>query len=214
MPGLINKNQASMSYLKQALLNNQDWRKALLESICIWDLPEEVYEGNQYRYIINDEAFNLPLLAKRLCHAVKDMLPEDVNTDLFKNGMIPDYFTKEEFKALIGDTKFLGYLNYFYGVVVERALIKSVEEEIKKEQRLFPSFQDKKDSYQRIYESSKSVLYKEFLLQTGEKEVDNQETSPQFTYWLFKYRRDHNERAKVASDTKKGLDYLHRQSAR
>ncbi|MCX6013143.1 MAG: hypothetical protein NTV30_07000 [Chloroflexi bacterium] len=212
MPGLINKNQASMSHLKQALLHNQDCRKALLEAIRIWDLPEETYEGKHYRYIINDEAFNLPLLAQRLCHAVKDMLPEVDSLDMFKTGMIPADFTKEEFKELLGDTKFFGYLNYFYGVVVERALIMSVEEEIEKEQRLFPSFQDKKDCYQRIYDNSKSTLLKEFSLQTGEKETDNHETSPEFTYWLFKYRMEHNQRAKVASDTKKGLDFLNRQS--
>ncbi len=32
-----------------------------------------------------------------------------------------------------------------------------------------------------------------------------------FTYWLFKYRVKRCEKAKIASDTKKALGFLHRQ---
>jgi hypothetical protein len=31
----------------------------------------------------------------------------------------------------------------------------------------------------------------------------------EFTYWLFKYRLKTSDKAKIASDTKKGLDALH-----
>jgi hypothetical protein len=33
----------------------------------------------------------------------------------------------------------------------------------------------------------------------------------EFTYWLFKFRLKRHEKARIASDTKKGLDYLKRQ---
>ncbi|GAJ03845.1 unnamed protein product, partial [marine sediment metagenome] len=32
----------------------------------------------------------------------------------------------------------------------------------------------------------------------------------EFTYWLFKYRLNHCDKARVASDTKKGLEQLNR----
>jgi len=35
----------------------------------------------------------------------------------------------------------------------------------------------------------------------------------EFTYWLFKYRLKHCEKARVASDTKKAMGYLKRQWA-
>ena len=36
----------------------------------------------------------------------------------------------------------------------------------------------------------------------------------EFTYWLFKYRLQNHDKAKVASDTKRGLQYLNRMAAR
>jgi len=33
----------------------------------------------------------------------------------------------------------------------------------------------------------------------------------EFTYWLFKYRLDHCDKARVASDTKEALKWLRRQ---
>ena len=33
----------------------------------------------------------------------------------------------------------------------------------------------------------------------------------EFTYWLFKYRLKKCEKAKIASDTKKAIEYLQRQ---
>ena len=33
----------------------------------------------------------------------------------------------------------------------------------------------------------------------------------EFTYWLFKYRLKRCEKARIASDTKKALDYLKKQ---
>jgi hypothetical protein len=37
--------------------------------------------------------------------------------------------------------------------------------------------------------------------------------SKEFTYWLFKYRVKHSEPARMASDTKKGLDQLQKMRA-
>jgi len=35
----------------------------------------------------------------------------------------------------------------------------------------------------------------------------------EFTYWLFKYRLKHCDKARVASDTKKALDWLNGRNA-
>jgi hypothetical protein len=32
----------------------------------------------------------------------------------------------------------------------------------------------------------------------------------EFTYWLFKYRLKHNDKERVASDTRKALDWVQR----
>ncbi|HTY81309.1 MAG TPA: hypothetical protein VMB24_00840, partial [Dehalococcoidales bacterium] len=64
--------------------------------------------------------------------------------------------------------------------------------------------------YLRVYESTKDELLKEFRQVKGYAQLKSTSITElkEFTYWLFKYRLKRCEKAKIASDTKKALDYL------
>ena len=68
-------------------------------------------------------------------------------------------------------------------------------------------------AHQRIYGTAKAELLKQFRQEKKypqRKSVSRAELK-EFTYWLFKYRLKNCEPARVASDTRKALDYLKRQ---
>jgi hypothetical protein len=65
--------------------------------------------------------------------------------------------------------------------------------------------------FDKVYREPREALMEEFRVESG---YDNLETMSvtqlkEFTYWLFKYRLKTSDKAKIASDTKKGLDALH-----
>ncbi len=199
--------------LRQAIAGGQHWYLALLEAIGKWGAVEETGNGRTYHYLINGEAFDLLLLAERLCQAVDDLLPEAERDALLLHSQPPLDLPTGEFKKLIGSTKYRQYLNYFYGVTVEEALILAVQGEIHKERQASGYFKNKdvtNETYQRIYAATRAVLLRRFR-----KEKDHplsKSTSltelKEFTYWLFKYRLKHCDKARVASDTKKALNWL------
>ena len=121
--------------------------------------------------------------------------------------------TNEKFKELIGSAKYHQYLNYFYGVTVEEALLLAVQEEVRKEQRVsgYTTKQDTtSEAYRRIYGSTRTDLLKNFRQDKNypqRRSITITELK-EFTYWLFKYRLKHCDKARVASDTKKALDWL------
>ena len=61
---------------------------------------------------------------------------------------------------------------------------------------------------------SRETLMEEFRQESGylSLEVMSVTQLKEFTYWLFKYRIKTSDKAKIASDTKKGLDALHEMS--
>ena len=78
------------------------------------------------------------------------------------------------------------------------------------------NFEDRKnvdEVYQRIYGATKASLLKRFRHEKGFSQPLSITITElkEFTYWLFKYRLMQCEKAKVASDTKKALEYLKRQ---
>ena len=121
-----------------------------------------------------------------------------------------------EFRQLIGDAKYRAYLNYLYGVVVEEALVSVVEDEVLKENghlTLVLGQRIEQEAYRRIYEAEMFDLLTLFRGQRGYANGDSISLTEkkEFTYWLFKYRVEHSEKAKVASDTRKALAWLQRQ---
>jgi hypothetical protein len=206
-------DQTAIEHLKQAVAGGKDWFVALLEAIGLWQTASESYQGRLYRYLIDGEAFDWWLLAERLCAEVDGLIPEEEKMALFFTAKPPHKFFIEEIRELIGETKYRGLLNYFYGIVIEEALLQMVEEEIYKERRgrgITVGEDTNLEAYRRIYGSDWETLLTEFRNEKGYSmsEWFSLTEQKEFTYWLFKYRLKHCEKAKVASDTKRALQHL------
>lgn len=207
----------AIRHFKQAVLSGKHWYIALLEAVRLWDLPEEDHNGHTYRYVIDGEALDWLLIAERLCEAAGDTIPEAEKTVFLFHGEPPLKLSAEEFKELIGSPKHHQYLNYFYGVTVEEALVLVVEEEVRKERRLDGLTRESdvipNEAYRRIYGSTRAILLRSFRNEKAYSQLKSVSLSDikEFTYWLFKYRLKHNEKAKIGSDTKKALIWLNNQ---
>jgi len=203
----------AIEHLEQAITGGQHWYTALLEAIGLWTQNEETLNGRHYQYLIDGQAFDWLLLAERLCQAVDDLLPEDEKTALLFHGQPPLRLSDSKFKALIGSTKYRQYLNYFYGITVEEALVLAVQEEIRKEKRTLGYNKEHNltdEVYQRIYGATRPVLLKSFRREKGYPQLKSISLTElkEFSYWLFHYRLKNCDKAKVASDTKKALERL------
>ena len=201
-----------IKYLEQAISGGKHWYIALLEAIGLWKTAEETYNGRIYRYLIAGEAFDWLLLAERLCQTVDGLLPDDEKTAFLFYGKPPLDLTIEKFKELIG-SKYHQYLNYFYGITTEEALIRAVRDEVRKERQILvlnKEHDHDNEVYRRIYGVTKAVLLKRFRSEQGYLQLKSISLTElkEFTYWLFKYRLDHCDKARVASDTKKALARL------
>jgi hypothetical protein len=206
-------NAKAISHLEQAIIGGKHWYTALLEAIGLWTDGEETYNGRYYRYLIDGEAFDWLLLAERLCEAVDSLLPEEEKLALLFYGQPPIRLSKEKFKELIGSGKYHQYLNYFYGITVEEALILVVQEEVRKERRTLGYNKEHNlanEVYQRIYGTTKAPLLKRFRQEKGYPQLRSISLTElkEFTYWLFKYRLKQCDKARIASDTKKALEQL------
>jgi hypothetical protein len=206
----------AVEYLKRAIAGGQHWYRALLGAMGLWTSVEEVYNDRTYRYLIDGEAFDWLLLAERLCETVDGLLPGDERDALLFRGIPPLELPAAEVRQLIGESKWGQYLSFFYGVTVEDALMLAVQEEIDKERRVrgfLGSVEYSDEAYQRIYNAAREDLLDLFRQEkhhTRLKSVSLTELK-EFTYWLFKYRLKRCEKAKIASDTRKALEYLRRQ---
>jgi hypothetical protein len=201
-------------YLEQAITGGKHWYIALLEAMGLWMVTEEVHNGRHYHYLIAGEAFDWLLLAERLCHEVDGLLPEDEKVALLFHGQPPLSLTVDRFKELIGSGKYHQYLNYFYGITVEEALILAVQEEVRKERRTRGYSNGEhgviNEVYRRIYGATRPVLLKRFRREKGYPNLKSISLTElkEFTYWLFKYRLKQCDKARIASDTKKALQQL------
>jgi len=91
-----------------------------------------------------------------------------------------------------------------------------VEEEARKEQRARAFNENNhlwEEAYQRIYGASMTELLRRFRKEKGYPKRNSMELGElkEFTYWLFKYRLNNCDKARIASDTKKALKELERQ---
>ena len=208
----------AVRHLEQAIIGGKQWYIALLEAMGLWSSTEETHNARTYRYLIEGEAFDWLLLAERLCQAVGSLLPAEEMKALIFHGKPPLSLSPEEVKRLIGSSKYRQYLNYFYGITVESALLLAVQEEVHKEKWLLGGGNEDKtahEAYRRIYGDTEAALLKRFRQERGypQRQSITLTKLKEFTYWLFKYRLSQSEKARVASDTKKALDYLKRQWA-
>ncbi|OGO07814.1 MAG: hypothetical protein A2Y92_02160 [Chloroflexi bacterium RBG_13_57_8] len=212
----LSADTEAVAYLKQALASGKHWYLALLGAMGLWTSAEEVFEGRAYRYLIEGEAFDWLLLAERLCEAVDGLLPEEEKNALLFYGIPPLELGGPEVAKLIGEKKYRQYLNFFYGVTVEEALLLAVQEEIDKERRVggLRARSDSTDeAFLRIYAAPREALFELFRREKSHPRGDTATLTElkEFTYWLFKYRLRESEKARVASDTRKALEFLRRQ---
>ncbi len=203
----------AIRHLEQAVTGGKHWYIALLEAIKLWHTAEETHNERTYYYLIDDEAFDWLLLAERLCQAVDGLLPANEKTSLLFHGEPPLNLPTKKFKELIGSVKYHQYLNYFYGITVEEALISAVQEEVRKEKWASGLNKEKdttNETYRRIYGATKAVLLRRFRRDKGYPQLKsiNLTELKEFTYRLFKYRLKQCDKARVASDTKKALNWL------
>ncbi len=209
------RDAEAIRHLEQAVSNGEHWYIALLEAIGLWSTAEETHNGRTYCYLIAGEAFDWLLLAERLCEAVDGLLPDDEKNALLFRGETPVNLSMEKFRGLIGSSKYHQYLNYFYGITVEEALILAVQEEVRKERSLFvyaKEYDAIDEAYRRIYGTTRAILLKQFRCEkdySQSRSIGLTELK-EFTYWLFKYRLKKCDKARVASDTKKALNQLRR----
>ena len=201
--------------LRKDLQAGREWPEALVDAMARWAVPKETFRGRRYNYFIGGEAFDWLLLAERLCQAVDRMVPAQEKEQLLFSGKFPSSFDMARFKDLLGVEKCRGYLNFYYGVTVEEALQLAAELEVLKRQRsngVQYRTDYSEEAFARVYGAPKSELLAKFRKETGSASGRNISIgdSNEFTYWLFKYRLKASDKARIASDTRKGLDQLNR----
>ncbi len=200
--------------LKDGIAEGRNWCLALLEAVRVWSSTEEDYEGRHYQYLLDNEAFDWLALTERLCEELDGLIPDEGRANLLFFGIPPVELSKDQFKRLVGPPKYRAHLNYFYGILVEKFLLLSVTEEIRKKKTVLGLSNDNgvvDEAYQRIYGATQSTLLKQFRKERHYRQLRSIRLSElnEFTYWLFKYRVKTRDKSLVASDTKKGLTKLH-----
>ncbi|MBI4234385.1 MAG: hypothetical protein HY686_08095 [Chloroflexi bacterium] len=210
--------QEALRHLKDSLAQGRGWRTALLEAIALWTMPEEVRDGQHYRYLVGGEAFDWRLLARRLFQEVDGQILPSEQEEFLRGVHLPHGLAEEQFRELIGVAKYRTCLNYWYGITVEQALQAAVRAEVRKE-RVSKGLTGRRDltdeAFSRIYGDRRVALHERFHRETatpGRVAATTQEK--EFTYWLFKLRVKRCDGARVASDTRKALEWLDRQPSR
>jgi hypothetical protein len=203
----------AIQHLRNEVRSGRNWYLALLETIRMWRSPEENYNGEIYKYLISGEAFDWLRLAERLCDEIREYVPEDELENLLFFDKPPVEITETEFKEALGPAKYLAYLNYLYGVLIEQVLLLATIYELRKG-RMSPldPEEESDQAYRKIYRAGQAELLDAF-----EKEMKYPRRvsltlteMKEFTYWLFKHRIRISEKPKVASDTKKALALMYR----
>jgi hypothetical protein len=202
-----------ISRLEREISGGRHWYLALLTAIRSWELAEETHDGRHFQYLIAGEALDWLVLAERLCQAVDNLIPRQEKEALLFHGQPPLELTRAQFKELLGDTRYGQYLNYFYGITVEETLFMAVQEEVRKERRTQGLGRERdaaEETFHRIYGAARPPLLRAFRRQMGHSHTNSISLSElkEFTYWLFKHRLGHTDKARVASDTKKALRQL------
>lgn len=200
--------------LRQALQRGEPWWPALLTAIRRWDRAEDEYDGRRYLFLIEGEAFDWLALVERFVAELGPLFPLDEVETLLFGGPPPGGFDEATFQHAIGPAKYRTVLNYHYGIVVEEALWRSVEEEVAKGYitGLTPHRRLPEETAERIYGLPLSDLLARFREDTAIPPSEHLSYLDwkRFTYWRFKYRLRQTHRVKVAADTKRGLDMLER----
>ena len=203
-----------VQHLHQGLAAGRPWAEVLLEAIGLWTAPNERRRGRTYSYLLQGEAFDWIALAERLLEEVKeDLVPQAERERLLFAGVFPSLITQGQFQEALGHAKYHAHLNFFYGVVVEEALMHAVEEEVLKERGLRGvNHRRGVDDLvmERLYGHDFDTLIRRFYRSAGKRYTGTVALADwkAFVYWLFKLRVAHSDQSRLASDTIKGLCHL------
>ena len=210
--------EEAIGHFRKAVESGEPWTFALLEAIGMWTTASEEHDGRKYSYLLQGEAFDWIVLAERLCGDIDGLVPSDEKEELLFGGLLPEEVDDRSFKNLIGPGKHQAVLNFWYGVVVEEALQLAVEEEVRK-RHLAKGYADREDlvedAFTILYQETRTNLARSFLKSKGAPARRSMSLTElkEFTYWLFKRRVELWDPARVASDTRKGLERLKRLKA-
>lgn len=214
----LNEDEQLLEELKSKVASGVTWYLALLEAIGKWKQTEETINGKCYRYLIGGEAFDWILLVSRLSKELDGIIPENEKEDLIFNHKEPVFVSPDDFRRLIGPSKYKAFLNYYYGIEVEEALISAVEQEVRKEKKalgfLDPDEEEVTDeAFKRLYRNGFSALLKGYACEKGLPDINTflLYEWKEFIYWLFQLRIRLNDKERCASDTKKALHEIHKQ---
>lgn len=203
-----------IGYIQRAVQEGKlPWHQILLEGIGMWTLPEETYLGREFHYLIQGEALDWLELAERICIELEPIMTRSEKEDLLFNGSLPSEISETQFKHIIGPNKYRAYLNYWYGVTVEEALQLAVEEEVRKThgaKGYLNADNYVEEAFMILYGNSDSALIQQFRKEfklTRRKKMSLVNLK-ELTYWLFKHRVKKWDPARVASDTRKGINTL------
>lgn len=220
LPQAVDGTKEAIECLKQGLARGKHWFEALLEAMALWTLPEEVHNGRCYYYLVGCEAFDWLALSQRLLEEVEGQVPELEVNELLFNSKMPLETTPLELRRLLGAEKYRSYLNYFYGVLIEESLIMAVEEEARKRWWCWgfyePDWDIMDEVFIKLYAASQTELWGKFCIEKGfrqQRQISLHQLN-EFTYWLFKRRLGLWDKARIASDTRKGIENWHRQRHR
>jgi hypothetical protein len=211
--GLTEQVPEAVLHLRSSVRSGTPWPQAMLEAAALWTLPQEVYQGRSYQYLIQGEAFDWLVLAERLCAELYGYISDEEKERLLFRGKLPAGTNQEALQDLLGVNKYRAYLNYWYGVVVEEALQLSVEEGVRK-RHLALCYADSEDlveqAFVHLYGAPRSELLEEFRewAHIARRRALSLTDMKGFTYWLHKLRLKMWDPARVASDTKRGIRQL------
>ena len=200
------------------VIGGRPWFDALLDCIRDWEVPREFVDGREYAYLIEHEAFDWLLLAERICDAApRGLLPRHEVEAMLVDESPPVALSEPEFQERLGTPKYWAHLNFLYGVRVEQALHLAMERVLQKERNgLSFSHQREEldaDVFGRIYGARQADLLRDYRAANGREHADPERIEhaewQAFTYWLFRRRLERQDPARVASDTRQGLDMLY-----
>ena len=210
--------EALLAQFHAQLYAGKQWFDALLDCIRDWESPRETFDGREYVYLIEQEAFDWLLLAERICDsAPPGLLPLHEVEALLVDEAPPVVLSEAEFQERLGTAKYWAHLNFLYGVRVEQALHLAMERVLQKARSglAFSHARDELDGdvFGRIYGARQPDLLREFRTAANRSDADPERIEhaewQAFTYWLFRRRLERQDPARVASDTRQGMEMLY-----
>ena len=185
------------------------WYPAALRACGQWRLASETLHGRRLTYLVAREALDLVLLIDRIASTRRDAVPRLERDNLRFHGRPPIHVSGNAFAEALGEARYKAYLNHFYGIDVEEAVLYAVELEVGRAHPLDQAFVD---AYLVVYGQSLQDLLAAYRAERGltQSERVRWDVWKDFTYWRFRLRLRTQVPARMASDTRKGIALLQR----